>query len=198
MIRIASCIISLLSALLCKADYESLPLTALIIKSELIAECKITAVQETTFDVLITEIIKGNISERKVTISKFVNWTCASRWSTYKVGQVELLFLSKGLTNSWHTLGAGNEGEMPLQKDTLYYKEIYYRLDSSSKTYPLDDGIVTGYMYLLSDVKAGIKQYLKDELLIDKLIKQKAIRKYKTQNRFLERIIAELKEIAYN
>jgi len=184
--------------LLCKADYDPLPLTALVTKSELIAECKIISVQETTFDILVIEVIKGKEKETEITVSKFINWTCASRWSTYKVGQTAVLFLYKGALNTWHTLGAGNEGEMPIQRDTLYYKEIYYRLDSVAKTYILDDGIVTGYKYRLSDVKAAIKQYLKDELLIDKLIKLKTIRKYKTQNKFLERIIAELKEMAYD
>jgi hypothetical protein len=195
--KIAICTIILLSVLVCKADYDPLPLASLINKSELIAECKIIAVQEMTVELLVIEVIKGNTNETKITISKFRDWTCASRWSAYKVGQVELLFLTKGSTNIWNTLGAGNEGDMPIQKDTLYYKEIYYRLDSVPKTYLLDEGIVTGYKYLLSDVKAGIKQYLKDELLIGKLIKLKTIRKYKTLNSFLERIIAELKEIAY-
>jgi hypothetical protein len=42
--KIAICTIILLSVVVCKADYDPLPLASLINKSELIAECKIIAV----------------------------------------------------------------------------------------------------------------------------------------------------------
>ena len=183
------------ASIVCKADYDALTASQLIEKSDLIAECKIIDVSDGYFEIILIDIIKGNSDQKHLTVVRFQNWTCASRWANYKIGQSELIFLKKdGFHNFWHTLGAGNEGEMGICGDSLYYKEANLRLDSLSKPLSFCDGDIFGYSYTLLDVKTSIKKYLIDVLIIKKQIAGKATRKYIVEYAFLNRIIAELKE----
>ena len=71
--------------------------------------------------------VEERISEREpaartLEVRKFVDWTCASRWTTYAVGQRSLFYLRRprpkpgedpGPTHP-RVLGLGNEGECPV------------------------------------------------------------------------------------
>jgi hypothetical protein len=48
-----------------------------------------------------------------------VNWTCAWRWTVYEVGQNLLVFV-KSWKNEFHSMGAGNEGELPIKDGEIY------------------------------------------------------------------------------
>jgi len=105
---ILAALVIALSSTVCRADYYRIHLPQLIENSELIAHVKIT---DETSDYLEAEIIceiKGIPNSSRMTVKKFNNWTCAHRWTAYKVGQEELIFLRKDENEEWEILGAGD------------------------------------------------------------------------------------------
>jgi hypothetical protein len=185
--------ICVLSCIICQAKYARIPLPQLIDMSELIVEGKIIHVSLFTVRIEILEVVKGELTtKKKLTVSKFSNWECASRWSEYKKGQTELLFLVRNdLRIVWKPIGIGNEGEMPIENDFLYYSKMY-GIDSTSQKFQLDEGFVYGYKFPLADVKNSIKEYNVNKDSIKQSIGKE---NYTTDHQFLSRIINELIEI---
>ena len=175
-----------------RADYDPLTLSKLIDKSELIAQCKVIQLSEGYFEIQVIEILKGSLTTNKIKVEKFQNWTCASRYSDYHIGQVELIFLTKNVYHDyWNILGAGNEGEMLIENNFLYYEAKYSIGSEKLDSIPLGKGVFWGFQYSLSDVTIGIREYLRDRKTIVALIDKKKIKSYKTKNPFLLRIIKE-------
>jgi hypothetical protein len=74
----------------------------------------IVDVASSTFDLRVERSIVGT-TEDTLHVTKFVNWTCAGRWTEYAEGQRVLLFLERGADGKpFSILGGGGEGEMPL------------------------------------------------------------------------------------
>ena len=177
---------------LCKADYTTTKLPELLKSADLIIECRVTKVLTETVDVEISEVLKGDISLKQITVERFKNWTCASRWASYKIGQTELMFLVKSSkSGKWYIIGSGNEGEMPVIDGLLYYKYPYLSIGNSPKEYQLGFSTIHGFRFKLNDVKIAIKEYLNNVATIDRLISDNLAKKYKTDNPFLVMIIKE-------
>jgi len=181
---------------ICQADYESTTLPELIEKSDLIVEGKIVKIDKETVELLIIEVIKGDTALKNITVQKFNDWTCASRWTTYQIGQTELVFLLKDQNmNLWHSMGAGNEGEMPIENETLFYKSLYMKIDESPEFLKVNDGEIYGYKFHLQDAKSAIKELRMNIDHINKMIEQNKLAEFKTENQFMRRILDELNEI---
>ena len=104
-----------------KADFEPTALHELIINAEKIVYGKIVDLDSTHFKIKIKGSITGESGILKV--KKFENWTCAWRWTEYKKGQNLLLFL-----NTWNnelvSMGAANEGELPISDNDVHINEL--------------------------------------------------------------------------
>jgi hypothetical protein len=145
------------------ADYEPTPLPQLIIESDIILEGEIISQDSLTFTLEILSWIKGDSISKNITVEKFEDWTCANRIAKYEVGQKEIVFLLQHIkTKKWITMGAGNEGELLIQNDSITYEDIYW--DSKSGCLELEyfDQEVCGWRYLLKDFKAGIEFYISE------------------------------------
>ncbi|MDQ3191603.1 MAG: hypothetical protein M3Q58_08420 [Bacteroidota bacterium] len=102
-----------------KADYTPLKLYQMIITAEKIVYGEITSLDTKTFTLRIENSLTGE--KGSLTIYRFKDWACASRWTEYKIGQKVLLFLYLNKNNGQlMTMSAGNEGELPIYKDSIY------------------------------------------------------------------------------
>jgi hypothetical protein len=131
-----------------RADYISLSFSALAQEAEVIALGKIVRVDESTYDLDIEQVIA--LERRlpwipsRLKVLRFRNWTCAARWSEYKAGQRLLVFLAKDREcDCWAAIGAGNEGEMPVENRRVYTSQV----GSVSRSY-----VVYGSPYLGSAI----------------------------------------------
>lgn len=175
----------------CNAKYSPLLVSQLIDNSKIIGIGEIKNVEGKQISVLFSELIKGKLTNRTVKINQFENWTCASRWTNYKKGQKIMFFLTteKGV---YTILGAGNEGELPIQGKKTYYKSLYGPLDDDSTKYLVYGADLYGYAYNSLEVKNGILEYLSNKISFHKIAKQKNIKKAKIENPFLKRLVSEL------
>lgn len=121
MIRSSCFVLFILCYFNMKADYEPLALHELIINAEKIAYGEIIDFDSTHFEIKIAGSITGESGILKV--RKFENWTCASRWTEYKKGQNLLLFLTTW-NNELVSMGAGNEGELPISNNDIYINGV--------------------------------------------------------------------------
>jgi len=145
------------------ADYEPTPLPKLIIESDIILEGEIINQDSLTFTIKILNWIKGDSTSKNITIEKFEDWNCANRITKYKIGQKEIVFLLQHKkTKKWITMGAGNEGELLIQNDSITYEDIYR--DSKSGCSKLDyfEQEVCGWRYHIKDFKSGIEFYISE------------------------------------
>lgn len=103
------------------AKYEPKRLYELAVKADKIVYGEIVSVDSLTFCL----DIEGSITWDNgfLTVYKFRNWTCACRWTEYKVGQRVLLFL-KYYKGKLRVMGSGNEGELPLVDSKVYISQI--------------------------------------------------------------------------
>lgn len=186
--------ILILGSIICKADYSPTLLSDLIEKSELIAHIKITKDLKGNFEAEILNQLKGNPQSKNVIVKKFGDWTCAQRWSKYSVGQEEIIFLKKHRKeNCWVIMGAGNEGEMPIEKGKLYYKSPIYKSEylEQEKYYKLKNGKISAIEYELKDVVEGIKLYVNKIDKIDEMLANKTIIEFYPKSNFFQRAINE-------
>lgn len=93
-------------------------------------------------------------------VDKFEDWTCASRFTSYKSRQKEFLFVKKNkATGHYYPLGAGNEGEVPIIDNFVYYRGQYLAIDTATKVYNVYSGIVRGYRYKKSEFIQAIRDF---------------------------------------
>jgi hypothetical protein len=74
-----------------------------------------------TFTFEVEETIAGREPGKSITVACFRNWTCAARWAPYEKGQRAVLFLDapRADSSAYTVLGAGNEGEMPREDESV-------------------------------------------------------------------------------
>ena len=138
-------------------DYDTTELDQLIENAHLIVHGEIIAVDSEFVDVKIHEIVKATFAEQRIRITKFENWTCAWRWSEYTLGQTVLFFLNKSeLTGQWHPMGAGNEGEMPIEGGRVFYKSFGSKPFCENEKHELRDGDIYGCDFDLQQAIEGI------------------------------------------
>ena len=189
-----SVFIIVLSINYCQADYSPITLPKLIETSDLILHIEITKDIDERIEARILEVIKGDYKLRNIMVEKFEDWTCASRWSEYQIGQRELIFLQKHRKdNTWIIMGAGNEGEMPIENDKLYYKSPFFvnGYFHPEKNYELKEGNIHAIRYELSTALEGLKMYLEEQMAIEKMTDNHKIIDYYPQNAFIKRAIDE-------
>ncbi len=160
----------------------------------MIAHIKIVNNLNDNFEAEILNQIKGKVDSKKIIVKKFEDWTCAQRWSKYSIGQEELVFLKKHKKeNYWVIMGAGNEGEMPIEKEILYYKSPIYKSKyfEEEKYCELENGKITAVKYKLDVAIEGIKSYLNEIEKIKEKLDDKTLIRFYPKNKFYLRAINE-------
>jgi len=187
-------LILILGVVICRADYNSTFLPDLIEASELIVHIKITKDLNDNFEAEILNKLKGDNKLKRIIIKKFEDWTCAQRWSKYSIGQEALIFLKKHKKEKyWVIMGAGNEGEMSIEKEKLYYKSPIYQNEflEHHRYYDLNNGKINAVKFELADVFQSIKTYLDKIETINKMFTDKTILEFYPKHHFYRRIINE-------
>ena len=130
------------------ADYEPTLLPELIKKSDLIIEGEILSVYGKYVSFKPITILKRHSTVPIIKVDKFVDWTCAHRFDSYKPRQKEFLFLKfNKMSGHYYPLGAENEGEMPAIGNFIYYKDQYLAIDTAVSSFKVYGGVVRGYKY---------------------------------------------------
>lgn len=181
-----------------QADYDPTLLPELIDSSDLIFYGEIVAIQKGSITAKAVEIIKGVNPKGEVVIDKFKNWTCASRFAPYRIGQKEFFFLKrKNSINRYFALGAADEGEIPVVNQKVYYQHQYLSIDSKPRLFKVYSGAVRGYVYDKSKFAEALKFYMRYRLEISTNIVHNQARIDTTKNIVLLRIFAELQAPAF-
>ena len=145
------------------ADYEPTSLPQLIVESDLIVQGEIVDLDSASFNVKITEIIKGEVSEKILHVNRFEDWTCSSRTPDYQIGQKEIIFLThQSQSDKWMPMGAANEGEFQVENDSIVYQDIFYDTNSGCTDIYQYGYNICGWVYSLSDFKSGIRFYISE------------------------------------
>jgi hypothetical protein len=98
-----------------------LRLAELCLFADGIAAGTLRSIDETGFVVGTDWMLTDREVPTDLRVKRFVDWTCAQRWTEYRPGQRVLLFLAHdaGSDPSWSILGGGGEGEMPMLGDRV-------------------------------------------------------------------------------
>lgn len=84
--------------------------------SDLIVVGTIVQLDAETFELRADEVLAGEAPTGKLIVKRFEDWTCASRWKPYAVGQREIAFLRRPAEKGPFTLmSAGSEAEWEVQ-----------------------------------------------------------------------------------
>ncbi len=134
----AALIIILFSIGHIRADFTPRNLYSLVLDAEKIIEGEVICVDDKVFELYVKNSI--DFEEKTITVKKFIDWTCGVRWSKYYVGQKLFVFLAHE-DGEYYSLGGGNEGEMPIIKQTVYINSISlpHKFDGLVKIYPLTE-----------------------------------------------------------
>ncbi len=143
------------------ASYMTTYYPTLVEDSKIIAYGKIISVETETFKIVILKNIKQCKRFDTLTIQKFANWTCATRYAAYKTEQEGVFFMQLSKEKKLIIMGAANEGEIITKNDVCYLNDY----ESNFKTGEIFDFIskYSKYIHLpLKTVEAGIKVYLEE------------------------------------
>lgn len=88
----------------------------MILSADKILNAEIIKIDKTFFYAVSVDSSKNKKEIYKV--KKFVDWSCASRYDSYQVGQRMLLLLKKE-KNHYYIQSAGGEGEIPILNDSV-------------------------------------------------------------------------------
>lgn len=148
------------------ASYSKTYLWELISKSEIIVSGEIVDVNGDSFKIAVSQKIKGDLQPDTIVVTKFRNWSCASRYEDYEVKQKGIYFLKFNLGN-YSTLGVANEGELLVKDSAVYIEEDYYE-----KFFPhiKIKGISDHLEFIKLNIKivlGGIIEYLENQDKID-------------------------------
>jgi hypothetical protein len=176
---------------ICQAKYRPLILSELIDNAEFIGKGTIINVEKNNIIVQFSMFHKGNSKYKIFRIQKFKDWTCASRWAEYRIGQEEVFFFSRNQNRKMVILGAGNEGEMPIYKNNVIYKNTI-PFDKTTKNYTIGKNEINGYSFSLDEFKSGIEAYLSNKNYYQNWNKKKSKMTKKLNNTFLEKLVFEL------
>ncbi len=115
---------SALTALPAEAKYAPVPLFDMIGASDLVIIATIDALPSARVMTLaVEEVIHGSPGSKTLDVQRFEDWTCAARWTPYKVGQKAMFFLWRDDTaGQWRVRSAGNEGELPIMGGSVWLR----------------------------------------------------------------------------
>jgi len=174
------------------AKYDPLLVSQLIDKSQIIGIGEIKSIENGNVLVVFSDIIKGKLANRTLKVEQFRNWTCADRWTNYKKGQKIMFFLTISKEGTYKILGSGDEGELPIVNEKIFYKSLYGPFDKNSTKLVVYGADLYGYTFNVLDVKNGILEYIRNGLTYHKIAKQKNNEKQKIKNPFLKKLVSEL------
>ncbi len=186
----------ILSSTSTSAELEPTTVSEMIEKSDLIFHGKITKIIDDNIEVTIIKTVKGKFFKKKIKIKQFQNWLCGFRYQPYEVGQQELFFIQRdSKENIWKIMGGGDEGEIPIINNVLYFKSAF-----SYCSQPTGNGIlklkngekIYGFTFDLKEAKKGISLYLQKEKEIKAKFLDQSILDYYPKNKFLLEIINEM------
>lgn len=120
-VRAAGALIALLAALSspCFADYSPLQLFDMLGTADVVAVGKITKLDAESYQLEVEHALAGATAKQTLTIQRFQDWTCASRYAPYAVGET-LLVCARRYTapdaekEVLRVCSGGGEGEMPV------------------------------------------------------------------------------------
>ncbi len=162
-------------------------LPSLIENSNIIVHGKIISIQKETFQIAVITKIKSLNSIDTLTILKFNDWTCASRYSYYKKGQEAIYFLRLNRDNKLQAIGAANEGELIVKEKTTYI-ESYGHKKIDSKQFNL---ISLFNEYIPMDpeiVIKGIKIYMDNLDVINQELSNKSVGTLAYQYSYIDKL----------
>jgi hypothetical protein len=174
------------------AKYDPLLVSRLIDKSEIIGIGEIKSIENNNVLVIFSDVIKGKLANRTLKIVQFNDWTCADRWTKYKKEQKIMFFLTISKEGNYVILGSGDEGELPIVNEKIFYKSLYGGLDKNATKFIVYGADLYGYSFNVLDVKNGIIEYISNRLTYHKIAKQKNNEKAKIKNPFLKKLVLEL------
>lgn len=151
-VRKIAILVFIFTTSICSAKYEPQILSRLIDNATLIGRGEIIKIEGSQILIRLDELYKGKTNTKILKVNKFKDWTCAWRWTPYKIGQKELLFLKNSSFESYDILGSGNEGEMPIFLNILYYKSPDNNFDDNATEYEFNGDSLWGYKMNLSDI----------------------------------------------
>ncbi len=149
------------------AKYYTTFLPTLIENSHIIVYGRIVSIDKTNFRIQVIKIFKSKVKSDTLTIKQFRNWTCAIRYTEYKVGQEAIYFLRIDEDKNLKVMGAGNEGEL-IVKDRLTYIEDFDFNNYETKSY---DFLPYYKKYIKLDIESvieGIYIYLNNNEVINR------------------------------
>lgn len=118
--------------------------------SDIIVIGEIDIVKDNSYTFRISETLKGKVY-KTISVQKFKEWTCDTRFGKVLKGQKFCLFLKKGLTN-W-TIINGSTGELIISNNSITlggdeeYKHVDYKF--------------TPYRLSVDEFKNGIREFSK-------------------------------------
>ncbi|WP_426062154.1 hypothetical protein [Hymenobacter sp. B1770] len=172
------------------AKYSPTTLAGLVDESDLIIHGVIVSVQEKSVTVKPLNVVKGARPEAIVTLDKFEDWTCASRFTSYKVGQQGFLFLKKRTTTGvYFSLGSGNEVEIPVLNQKVFYKNPNPNYVKGLQTFFVYGGTILGHVYNYNSFVDAIKFYMANRAAMNA---SKNLQDELSKSPALRRIFAEL------
>jgi hypothetical protein len=151
--------------------YVATHLPTLIEKSKIIVYARIISVDKETFRIATIKRIKSTHKSDTLTIQKFKDWTCASRYSNYEVGQEGIFFIELNKNNKFQTVGAGNEGELVVKSDSVYVPDYLEQKTFPSKKVDFISKYSKFITVNLQTVIQGIKIYADNADSINKELK---------------------------
>ena len=98
--------------------------------SDAVVVGEIVKVDAQTFSLRSEDVLAGSVSETDLVIVRFKDWTCASRWKPYAVGQREVAFLyelppdnARQTRARYGLRSAGDEAEWEIRDDRISVHE---------------------------------------------------------------------------
>ncbi len=171
MIKYFLILLYLLGSKISLASYTGTSLTQLVETAKVICYGKIIAVENGTFKLIILRPIKACRQNDTISIRKFANWTCASRYAEYSTYQEGVFFLSL-YEGKLATIGAANEGELIVKEGIGYIQNYDQHVFKAKKI----DFISKYQEYIcinLQTIIDGLKIYLENQETIDRQFAQK-------------------------
>ncbi len=106
------------------ADYAPPPLYDMVTASDLVAVGTVKAISAKTYTFSVDAHIYGDPVSGDITVGRFEDWECATRWAPYKIGERLMLFADRTdrayahmehvPEGDFQLRGAGVEAEMPI------------------------------------------------------------------------------------
>lgn len=142
------------------ARYTRYELFELALCAERVLTGEIRSVDSSTFVLSVEQRVVGTLSPETLSVARFEDWACASRWTEYRVGQRVLLFLGASVpdSNVQLILGAGGEGEMPLAGAQVVVREYDVR-GYPRAWHEVRDGKADGTLVDLDEVVSAVRGF---------------------------------------